>query len=328
MLRELLAGPLASKAPAAPDDRPVRGGAGPAPPPAAGRPRSNGPTGQIGGRAMLAPGRVAQRPARQAARASGAATAARPTTAAAGDGADRRTPDSTAPIPARRSARPPTGELPTAPWATPAARPPAVGSGARRRRSRRGRRAACWPRGPRRWPRGRPARRRPAALAVLVLLGRWRSPLIRGGDDPTAPPPAAGAAGHQRARRRLRRRRTYDDRGVDGQRARRAGSASGAAASGSTTSTRTTADRKVRILVENGQRRPGEVPAGAPRTGLQQNATGNCAAAVQPGRPDATASSAGQPAAELEYTCGSGDDDAARHLAARWSATARRTRSS
>ena len=130
MLRELLAGPLASNAPPAHDDRPVRGGADAAAP-AGRRPRRPGraePTGQIGGRAMLGPGRVADRPARPRSPATRPAADRRrqDATAAAGETSRARSHVGRRPGTAgQRIPTPPTG---TGAHAPAAARTPPSGS--------------------------------------------------------------------------------------------------------------------------------------------------------------------------------------------------------
>ena len=146
-------------------------------------------------------------------------------------------------------------------------------------------------------------------LAVLLLVAGFFA-LRGGGEDPTTPPPAAGPqptsapAAAFPTQAEAARGLTVNVP-ADWQR-------KGAGVWVDFVDP-VDANRKVRILVENSNADPMKFMQSA-SSRLSKNATGNCA---RPYNQVALAQveQAGQPAAELEYTCGAGDGHAARRLA-------------
>jgi hypothetical protein len=293
MLRELLAGPLASKAPAHLMTDPyavVPAQRRPAPPPAAPQER---PTGQIGGRAMIGPDEsLTDR--LTGLRAQGRGEGSMSDTVASGDGSTAVRPISPSyPGPPQRT--PATGELPMAPWAMPAGGHPPSGPGSLAGVKRVGGGLLAK-------VRDLPMAVRLGAaggLAVLLIVAAFA--LLRGDEDPTIPPPAAGPQATSAPAASFETK-TEAARGLkvnvpaDWQR-------KGAGVWVDFVDPED-ANRKVRILVENSNADPVKFLQSA-SSRLRQNATGNCArpfnqVGITP------VEQAGQPAAELEYTCGSG----------------------
>jgi eukaryotic-like serine/threonine-protein kinase len=346
MLRELLAGPLASKAPAHLSTDPyavvpAQRRAAPPPPPPADR-----PTGQIGGRAMIGPGEsltdrlaalrrdggtvgdTVARPVSPAYLGSAAAGLAptgahQPTsgpgvtapTSGGGAGGRGQGPGAHGPGPGAHGQGPhgpgpgpglygpppggygrsgATGEMPAAPWAAPPAS----------KRSLPDLKAALGR--VRTWPR---ALQLGAAGGLVVLLVLAAIALTRGGDDPSGtPPPAAGPSAAPSAGPPAFETQTEAARGLS--------------VAVPKTWTRNTSggvwvdfvdpadpNRKVRINVEPSRAdavRFLEAASGR----LRDDAAGNCARPYTQVNLQSVELS-GQPAGELEYTCGSGD--AMRH---------------
>jgi hypothetical protein len=295
MLRELLAGPLASKAPAHLMTDPyavVPAQRSPRQPPAAPPPRK--PSGQIGGRAMIGPGesltdRLAALRGGNAADTQAAApsdaTAAHPTSPYAA-GAPPAPPVSA-------NAHAATGEMPAAPWEAPG---PGfvkqVGVDVKRAAAGLLAKARSWP---------RPAQLGVAGgvVALLVLTGLA---LLGGGGGDAGATPQAGRGSTPSAVPATFATQVEEGRGLsvkvpDGW-ARKA--------SGVWVDFIDPADsnRKVRILVEKSSAEPGKFLAAAANR-LDQNTSGTCSKPYrQVSLQDVTVG--GEAGSQLEYTCGSG----------------------
>jgi hypothetical protein len=326
MLRELLAGPLASKAAGNLVTDPysvVPPQRSPWQPPAPAAPPQ--PSGQIGGRAMLAPGesltdRLAElrrdkrqmpRPAQCA--ADGPATSPDQPPVGAGDITQATRPiNPTAGAPGPAAGRPLGWEQPTrAGWgpagpAAPGAAPTGGGGGratldrALARVRHLGGRAVATVRA---WPRDRQFAAA-GGVAVAVLLGTvlWFS----GGDrEPTTPPQAGPTSGVSEVGFETQ---TYADRGLSVN-VPKGWQKTGAGVWIDYTDPKDSG-RRVRILVERGGANTKPLPFLRDAGNRLSKSRKTC---VNPYQEVALieAEVAGRPSAELEYTCGSGDD--ARH---------------
>jgi hypothetical protein len=314
MLRQQLAGPLASKAPphmmtdpyaVVPSQRPPAVETQPIPPK---------PTGQIGGRAMLAPGESLTGRLAKLRQGGGRRRAAEPADAAAPTGAyaapaadaDRTTAlppsaggDTTAVVPPRQAwdgARAARESMPGTVVRSPAARRRAVIDNAVRTARETGGRAVTTVRG---WPRNTQIAAG-AAVAVLVVLGLVFA--FTGNDDS---PPVAQNPGTQEPVPASFATQDHKAKGVsvkvpkDWRRT----------SAGNWVDYTDPADskRKVRILVETGNAEPRRFVEVAEST-LKKSK--NC---PKPYKRVAVTDVevAGHPGAQLEYTCGSGE--AMRH---------------
>jgi eukaryotic-like serine/threonine-protein kinase len=307
MLRELMAGPLASKAPAHLMTDPYaivpaqRNAYQPAPAP----PK---PTGQIGGRAMIGPGEsLTDRLA--ALRGGGAsdATAVQPTSPSA---SGVPTPEAVSALPAGPPllGLPPgsTGEMPAAPWDAPtgvgapgpagSARklgPGRLDGGLRRGGASLLARVRTWPLAARFGVAG--------GLAVVLILGTVA--IFTAGGDGAGPTPQAARAPSPSAAAATFPTQTEAARGLsvnvpDGW-VRKASSGVWVDFIDPDDS-----NRKVRILVEKSSAGAGKFLAAAANR-LDQNTSGTCARPYrQVSLQDVTVD--GEPGSQLEYTCGSG----------------------
>ncbi|MDQ7910050.1 protein kinase [Phytohabitans sp. ZYX-F-186] len=307
MLRELLAGPLASKAPAhmmtdpyavVPTQRAGWQPPTPAPPPQ--------PSGQIGGRAMLQPGESLTDRLREL-QQGGAAAPQSPAPAAAPRYDDPTGASPTAPIPphavVQSSARydAPTGAQPAweqPGWGPPRARP-AGGRGAAlvETARRTGSQLVTTVKG---WPRNVQIAAA-AGVAAVVLIGGIV--LLSGGGDPETPAPAANATSAPAAPAFETQR--HASRGVAVE-VPKGWTKSGGKGDQVFVDYIDPDDkgRRVRILVENSKSEPIRFLQAAGNR-LRDNVSKNCT------RPYAElglteVEVAGKPAAELEYTCGEG----------------------
>jgi hypothetical protein len=298
----------------------------PAPPPPA-PPAPARPSGQIGGRAMIGPGesltdRLKALRRRNEAAASEAETLTHPVSPATGApmhagpsayaGAPSHGP-AYAGRPGPHPSSPTTGEMPAVPWALPndpyqpsGSYPPgSYGSQPGPRPLAGAQRAAAGLLGRvRRWPR---SLQLGAAGVLAAVLAVTAFALLPGGGDGTTPPPPTGAGPTTPAAAAFETK-TEAARGLsvnvpeEWQRKTSGGVWVDFVDPDD-------ADRKVRILVEKSSADPMKFLESAAGR-LRQNASGTCARPyTQVALQEVELS--GQPASELEYTCGAGD--AMRH---------------
>jgi hypothetical protein len=292
MLRQQLAGPLASKAPphlmtdpysVVPSQRPLAAETQPIPPQ---------PTGQIGGRAMLAPGESLTSHLAKMQRGGGRRRAKETP-----DPADTMAGGHTSAMPARepwngsRAAREPMhGTVVRSPAAQRSARLNSAVQGIRNT----GDRVVTTVRG---WPRNKQLAAGGAGLVVVVLALVFA---FSGGDD--APPPAAGGATGKPVQASFETQDYQGNRTVSVKVPK--GWKRNAAGSWVDYVDPDDSQRKVRILVENGSISPRRFAEITAQTTLR-----NSKSCPKPFKPIAVTDVqvAGHDGAQLEYTCGSGD---------------------
>jgi serine/threonine protein kinase len=289
MLRELLAGPLASKAPAhmmtdpyavVPAQRSTWQPPTPAPAP------TPPPSGQIGGRAMLQPGESLTDRLKELSRKPRPTPAEPPPTGAFPAPADRTVPIHSAPA----AHDVPTGAQPAPQWAQPrsASRPAALDT-AKRIGTNLVATVQSWPR--------KVQIGAAAGLAAVVLLGVI---VLASGDDDVTNNPAQVGSSEQAAPSFPTQ--THSERGVT------VNVPDGWKKSSATLYVDYTdpddSGRRVRILIENSKSEPTKFLQAAGNR-LKDNVAKNCARPyTQIGLTQVEV--AGKPAGELEYTCGSG----------------------
>ncbi|GAA4458480.1 hypothetical protein GCM10023170_056380 [Phytohabitans houttuyneae] len=304
MLRELLAGPLASKAPAhmmtdpyavVPAQRTAWQPPTPAPPQ---------PSGQIGGRAMLQPGESLSDRLREPQKGGAAPSSPAPVGAPRYDEPTGASP--TAPIPPHAAVQSaarydaPTGAQPAweqAGWGPPGARPAGKGAALAETARRAGSQLVTTVKG---WPRNVQIAAA-AGVAAVVLLGSIVL-LSGGGDDPKTPAQAGNVTSAPAAP--AFETQAHAERGVA------VNVPKGWKKSNGTLFIDYTdpADkgRRVRILIENSKSEPLRFLQSAGNR-LRDNVAKNCARPYSEiGLSEVEV--AGKPGAELEYTCGSGGD--------------------
>jgi eukaryotic-like serine/threonine-protein kinase len=297
MLRELLAGPLASKAPGHMMTDPYAvvpaqrsGWQIPQPPPA---PQ---PSGQIGGRAMLQPGeslteRLRDVPGEAAPQSPAAAPAAPRYDDPVGDGP-------TAPVPSSARYDAPTGAQPAwdqPGWTPRGAKPAGRGAAALETVRRTGAGLVTTVKG---WPRNIQIAAA-AGVAAVVLLGSIV--LLSGGDDADKTPAQGSGATSAPAAPAFETQR-HAERGI----------AVNVPKGWKRSSTSLYVDytdpadkgRRVRILIENSKSEPVRFLQSAGNR-LRDNVSKNCTRPYEEVGLGET-EVAGKAAAELEYTCGSG----------------------
>jgi eukaryotic-like serine/threonine-protein kinase len=292
MLRQQLAGPLASKAPPHLMTDPYAVVSSQRPPAAETQPIPPQPTGQIGGRAMLAPGESLTSHLSKV-RHGGGRRRAKETP----DPADTMAGGHTSALPARepwngaRAAREPVHGTVVR---SPAAQRSAFLNNAVQSIRNTGERVVTTVRG---WPRNKQLAAGGAGLVVVVLALVFA---FSGGDD--APPPAAGGSTDKPVQASFETQDYQGNRAVSVKVPK--GWKRNAAGNWVDYVDPDDSQRKVRILVENGSITPRRFAESTAQATLRNSK--NCPKPFKPVEVT-DVQVAGHDGAQLEYTCGSGD---------------------